>query len=384
MTTRTTSRSRTAGADLREDRPGANPVAQRETAAERGRREELMELRNLAADRVDQMQKMMPQMEPWLRQAGLSPEAFISAFRLAMAKSPKIARCTPASLILACMDCARVGLQPDGEKGALVPFKNRENGGQLEATFIPMYKGYLDIIYRTGLISAVTCQAVFEGEDDPAYLRYSIGDDPFVDFSPPINRDETKKIVAAFATAKAMSGGGKWVEVIGEKGLQKISAVNKAEGVGKNWPSEMARKAPLRRMIKFLPKHPDLDALNAIEARAYQSLPSERDKRRLSDDALLNDTPEQVEDQSGAPTSEEQEAALVTDEEVEVAQAPMRFVAMLEQAFDAETLESRAELIHLDQVYVGMDAAEKALIDMTLRQQREAFGLDPETGEVAP
>lgn len=378
--TRTTTRTDTAGADLREDRPGENQVAMRpnETAAERGRREEAMELKMLVQDRLDRMDLMRPQMEPWLVQARIPWDAFISGFRLAMAKDPKIARCTPASLILACMDSARSGLQPDGKMAALVPFKNNKNGGALEATFIPMYQGYLSVIYKTGLISAVTCQAVFEGEEE--YLRYSIGDEPFVEFSPPINRDETKKIVAAFATAKAMEGGGKWVEVIGEKGLGKIAKVNRYEGVGKDWPSEMARKAPLRRMIKFLPKHPDLETLNAIEARAYQSVPAEKVKPKLSDQDLLSDEPvKQVEapDQTEPQDDDIQASA----EEVNIAQATNRFVAMLEQAVDGETLESRAELIYLDEVYLALDSVEKAVIDMTLRQQREGFGLDPETGQ---
>ena len=114
MNTKTTDRTTTAGADLREDQPGANPVAIREgeTAAERGRREEAMVLKSLVADRLNRMDAMRPQMEPWLRQAGIQWDAFISGFRLAMAKNPKIARCTPASLILGCMDSARLGLPP--------------------------------------------------------------------------------------------------------------------------------------------------------------------------------------------------------------------------------------------------------------------------------
>lgn len=361
------------------------------SAAGRAKAEEAARTKERVSQQVTLMQGRMTDIEPWLRQSGISPDAFISSFRLAMARDPKIANCTPMSLLLACMDCARVGLPPDGKKAALVPFKNNDNNGALEATLIIMYQGHLDVIYRTGLISSAGCQVVYEGEDDPQYLRYSIGDDPFVEFNPPINRDDSKPIIAAFATAKAVDGIGKWVEVMGQKELEKVRAAGKAgdKSPGKHWPSEMARKAPLRRMMKFLPKHPDLDALATIEARAYKGLPDDygKAKPRLSDADLLSDEPvKQLAEPELTPEGEEGDS--VSDDRPEdadrdLAQAPLRFVAMLEHAVDADSLESRATMIHLDQIYQALDVAEKALIDMTLRSQREAFGLDPETGQPA-
>lgn len=335
------------------------------TAAEQRQKEEAMELKALVAQRISQIEQVMPtHIGPWLEQAKISPEVFLSSYRLALAKNPKIARCTPTSLLLACMDSARVGLPPDGKKAAIVPYGT-------EATFVSMYQGIVDVMGRAGY--HVTCQVVYEGEEE--YLEYDLGDEPYIKFNPPIDRDDKKRIVGAYAIAVPRNGQGKWIEIMGSRELDKVAKVNKFGKVRDEWPGEMARKGPLRRLSKFVPTHPELEILNAIESKAFlrHARASEPERPVLSDDELLDD--------DATPALEGKSHHPADDADLSELTLINRYTEMLSTAPDGETLEARAELIMAEVDYETLEPTEKAVFDMVLRQQREAFDLDPETGE---
>lgn len=372
MATQTKNKTKTkaqAGADMREHQEGANALSvpgggPRLTAAQQRQREEALEIKHLVADRIARIEAQMENIQPFLDMVGITPALFLASLRLAMAKNPKIARCTPVSLILSCMDIARVGLSPDGKKAAIVPF----NG---IATTVIMYQGYLDIIYRTGLIASATCQVVYEGEEE--FLDFDLGSNT-VSFKPPLSgRDDSRKIAGAYAHAVAKDGVGAWVEVCGPQELKKAAKVNKFDDVRKAWPGEMDRKTPLRRMIKFLPSHPLLDAANSIEAKTWRkALPEKEEAPRLSDEELLNDNAAST-PRLDAPEPEDDD-----DDETALMAPVDRFTNMLATAEDGEMLEARASLIVSTAEYDALDAVERGLVEMTLRQQREAFGIDPD------
>lgn len=343
---------------------------QRLTAAQRANMEEARELKALVADRVERIEQAMPtHIAPWLKQGGISPDVFMASYRLAMAKNPAIAKCTPVSLMLACMDSARIALPPDGKKAAIVPYKG-------EATFIPMRDGIVDVLGRAGY--HVSAQVIYEGEDDPEILDYDLGSDPFVRFKPPLDRDDTSRVIAAFAVVTAKEGNGKWVELCSGKDLAKIRRMSKTDKVRKEWPGEMDRKAPLRRVSKFLPSNPVLDILNAIEAKAYLAAPAPDPEKpkRLSDAELLDDTA------GTGPLIEHGEPLEPDDDQDENLSTIHRFTEMLTTAPDGETLEERAGWVLGQLDYDALPPEEKAIFEMTLRVQREEFGLDPE-GPVA-
>lgn len=369
MTTQTKDKTQArAGADMREHQEGANALSvpgggPRLTAAQQRQRDEARELKELVADRIARIEAQMDNIQPFLDQVGITAHLFLASVRLAMAKNPKIARCTPVSIVLGCMDVARVGLSPDGKKAALVPFKG-------VATAVIMYQGYLDIIYRTGLIASATCQVVYEGEEK--FLDFDLGTNE-ISFKPPLgDRDDSRPVIGAYAKAVAKDGVGVWLEVMGAKELRKAARVNKFGDVREQWPGEMDRKTPLRRMIKFMPSHPLLDAANSIEAKNWRkALPEKEEAPRLSDDELLND--EAPAAQLDAPEPEDDD-----DDETALMAPVDRFTSMLATAEDGETLEARASLIVSTAEYDALDDTERALVEMTLRQQREAFGIDPD------
>lgn len=337
----------------------------RMTAAERRKAEEAREIKALVSDRIGRIEAMMPtHIGPWLKQANISPDVFLASYRLAMAKNPEIARCTPVSLMLALMDSAKIALPPDGKKAAIVPYKG-------EATFVPMRDGIVDVMGRSGY--HVSAQVIYEGEDDPEILDYDLGSDPFVRFKPPLNRDDSAKVIGAFAVVTSKNGNGKWVELCSEKDLVKIRRMSKTDKVRKAWPGEMDRKAPLRRVAKFLPSTPELEILNAIETKAYLSAPAvEATINRLSDDELLDDAATA----GRGPLIEHDEPE--EEEQDENLSLIHRYTEMLTTAPDAEALDDRAQWV-LDQVeYEALAPEEKAIFEMTLRVRREEFGVEPE------
>lgn len=337
---------------------------------------------------IGQLEQRKADILPFLHAQSIGWDLYIAGARRAFMRDPNLIEVTPVSFIQALMDCARVGLIPDGKRAAILSFKK-------VAQLVIMYEGFLEVIYKAGQINKVHCQVVYKGEEQ--FLEYDLGDDPFVQFKPPLDRDDSQPIVAAYAVATSADGG-KWVELMGAKELRKVAAINKAaNGPGKAWPGEMARKAPLRRLIKYLPKTPQLVELLEVDDTSYLSPDEAReerraDPRRISDADVLGDAPARLDapdlagetiegiidgtarevDNAGQP-----HASLGPDDAIAGTAA---IEAMLNAAPDAETREERFDAIQTDPEYGWEDlgSEDRARVEMLMETLREQ---DLTTGE---
>jgi len=88
---------------------------------------------------------------------GLTYERFVATVQLAVAKEPKIAKCTPESIVTAVGQALRSGLEI-GETAHLVPF-----GPELQ--FVGDYKGIAQLIVASGAVRHVELRAVYEGDE---------------------------------------------------------------------------------------------------------------------------------------------------------------------------------------------------------------------------
>lgn len=340
---------------------------------------------------IDLLEKRKPDIVPFLHAQGISWDLYIAGARRAFMRDPELVKVTPVSFMQALMDCARVGLIPDGKRAAILSFKG-------VAQLVIMYEGFLEVIYKAGQINKVHCQVVYKGEE--AFLDYDLGDDPRVDFKPPLDRDDSQPIVGAFAVATSADGG-KWVELMGAKELAKVAAINKAKnGPGKSWPGEMARKAPLRRLIKYLPKTPQLVELLEVDDTSYLTTDEARqerraDPRRISDDDVLGDAPARL----AAPELQDETIEGIIDgtaHEVDNADQPHASLgaddataptagieAMLNAAPDGDTREERFDAIKSDPDYGWdeLDPTDRARVEMLMETLREQ---DMMTSEPAP
>lgn len=389
---RTATREQTAQPELVEQSSANLPAT---TTGERPAREkplsEADKNRLKIAGFIDLLEKRKPDIVPFLHAQGISWDLYIAGARRAFMRDPELVKVTPVGFMQALMDCARVGLIPDGKRAAILSFKG-------VAQLVIMYEGFLEVIYKAGQINKVHCQVVYKGEE--AFLDYDLGDDPRVDFKPPLDRDDSQPIVGAFAVATSADGG-KWVELMGAKELAKVAAINKAKnGPGKSWPGEMARKAPLRRLIKYLPKTPQLVELLEVDDTSYLTTDEAReerraDPRRISDADVLGDAPARLE----APDLTDESIEGIIDgtaKEVDNASQPHASLgpddavagtaaieAMLNAAPDAETREERFDAIQTDPEYGWDDlgSEDRARVEMLMETLREQ---DMMTSEPTP
>lgn len=94
----------------------------------------------------------------------MTPERLARITLTAISRTPLLIECTPASIVGAVMNCATLGLEPNLIGHAyLVPFKNNKTG-QMECQFQIGYKGQIDLIRRTGDVSKIYAETVYEND----------------------------------------------------------------------------------------------------------------------------------------------------------------------------------------------------------------------------
>jgi phage RecT family recombinase len=185
--------------------------------------------------RTDEIRKMLP--------SDISTESFIRAANTGAQLNPEILACNWVSLWDALVKACRAGLLPDGEEGALVPYKTK-------ATFVPMVQGVLRKARRSGQIKWIDANVVRAGEkfeywisqDGPHFMHI-----PGEEFQAPIVR------AYAIATTK---DGGQFIKVMSKKEIDKHRAFSRAsreDSPWNQWYEAMAIKTAIHGLGKYLP-----------------------------------------------------------------------------------------------------------------------------------
>lgn len=102
-------------------------------------------------------------------------DAFVTAIISAVSVNPALAECSSPSIISAALQGISLGLAPSPQLGQfyMVPFKNKaktdKKGNVIkpettEAVFIPGYKGYIQLAYRSGQYLDIDARPVVDGE----------------------------------------------------------------------------------------------------------------------------------------------------------------------------------------------------------------------------
>jgi recombination protein RecT len=160
---------------------------------------------------------------------------------------PALMRCAPASVVLAAVDAAELGLEPNTPLGHgwLIPY------GQ-ECKFIPGFKGLVYLLWKHVGIDA-WAEVVYTGD----IFRVKLGDEPGLehqpDYEPGAPRGD-QDIVAAYAVAR-LPDNRRHFAVMTAAEVAKVRSRSKSGDRGP-WSSdfpEMAKKTALRRLVKMLP-----------------------------------------------------------------------------------------------------------------------------------
>lgn len=190
----------------------------------------------------------------------LTPERVCKMALVAVTKQPKLLNCTVTSVMRALMTASELGLDCSGTLGSgyLVPFAN-------ECTFMPGYRGLIDLARRSGEVSTIEARVVYKQD----VFRVEFGTDPRIIHEPYMAADrksDKASMVCVYAVA-VLTDGTKQSEVMTLADIEAIRNRSRAkdDGPWKTDYAEMARKTVVRRIMKYLPLSSELIG-KAIEA----------------------------------------------------------------------------------------------------------------------
>lgn len=226
----------------------------------------------------------------------LPAERMIRIALTELRKTPKLQECEPMSFVASIMLASQLGLEP-GVLGAcyLIPFFNNKTG-KLECTFMPGYRGFLDLARRSGQINSLVSRGVYENDE----FSYELGLKENIIHKPCLtNKGE---LIAVYAVALLKDGGHQF-EIMSVNEIEKIRATSKSKDSGP-WITnfdEMAKKTVVRRLFKWLPcsvemqKTVSLDELQELGLQSAKAVASEEFDIDFVIDAELpkNETKEQ-------------------------------------------------------------------------------------------
>lgn len=184
----------------------------------------------------------------------ITPDRMLRLALTTVSKNPKLLKCTQTSLFGAIIQAAQLGFEPDGSLGQahLIPFKNNKKGGILEVQFMPGYQGLVDLSRRSGEISTINANAVYQGDE----FHYEFGLNETLKHKPAEDRILKNENISHFYAYSKLKDGGFVFVVMTKKEVDLIRARSNAKDAGP-WVSdyaEMGKKTALKRLTKLLPR----------------------------------------------------------------------------------------------------------------------------------
>ncbi|MFF4900540.1 recombinase RecT [Streptomyces sp. NPDC001068] len=198
--------------------------------------------------------------------ASLPKHVPYEAFRAAVAALlPRLGACTPASLRMALLTCARFGLVPDGYEAAI-----QVQGSK--AVFVPRYQGYVRLMYRSGMVASVHCGLVHENDEWEVSPSAPAPDDFRLTIRPDLSPEERGKALFAYAFVRLTDGTRSQVVYVNRHKAAQLRdewsyAYKLAEANGRKdsfWHRDfdhMMLKSGLKALFPWVPTSADLVAL---------------------------------------------------------------------------------------------------------------------------
>ena len=201
------------------------------------------------------MQQYVKSMEAEIAKAlpsVITAERFSRIVLTALSANPKLQECTPQSFLGAMMTAAQLGVEPNTALGQayLIPFKNK---GVMECQFQLGYRGLIDLAYRSGEVSNIQAQEVYEND----IFEFEYGLDPKLRHVPAkTNRGD---VICYYAIFKMKDGGYNFAVMSVEDAINHGKKYSKTFNFGA-WqtdPHEMAKKTVLKKVLKYAPLKSD-------------------------------------------------------------------------------------------------------------------------------
>lgn len=185
-------------------------------------------------------------------------QRFIQTVVIAITKNPKLAECDRASFFNCILQCAQFGLFPDGRNAHPIPYGRT-------CTLVIDYKGFVTLAMRCDKVSKVEAFEVRKND----HFRLVNGEVEHIVDNPWGDRGEA---VGYYAVCQYADGTKKY-EVMSKA---EVDAVRKRSKAANNGPwvtdyNEMAKKTVFKRLSKWLPVTPELQAAVAKDDEEYQN-----------------------------------------------------------------------------------------------------------------
>lgn len=223
---------------------------------------------------IPQLQRALPAHLKGERMARLALSAFQTTKHLD--------KCTGISVLSSLMTAGVLGLEPGvNGQGYLIPyFDNKKN--QYVCTFVPGWKGLMDLVSRSGRAGAWT-GAVFKGDQ----FDWALGDRPFVLHKPGDGASgELQDLTHVYSVGRV--NGAEWpiVEVWPIPKVWKHRDKYNRQGqqhYSFREPEMYARKVPLLQVLKYLPSSIEIAAAMALSDRLEQGRGAHLDASMMVD-----------------------------------------------------------------------------------------------------
>lgn len=190
----------------------------------------------------------------------MSSERMFQIALSAINTTPKLAECSPTTILSCVMKCSALGLEPSAVDGLgrayILPYRSK-NG--MQAQLILGYKGMIALARRSGEIKDISARAVYEGDT----FEYEFGLNENLRHIPSARKHEdNEKPTYVYMTAH-FKDGGHYIDVMT---LEEVEAIRKRSKASNNGPwvtdyEAMAKKTVIRRAFPYLPV--SIEAQNA-------------------------------------------------------------------------------------------------------------------------
>jgi recombination protein RecT len=223
----------------------------------------------------------------------MRPERFVRVALNCLMRTPELAECSRESFFRCMLDLSTYGLEPDGRRAHLIPFKNQKmcqcgheqdlHKGQqctkcnctkrrtlVECTLIIDYKGLSELVRRSGDVSYIHADVVYEHDE----WSFSFGTDAHLRHKPAV-RDRGTNCIAYYSYVRLKDGSEDFM-VLSPAEVEAVRKRSKSPNKGP-WETdydEMGKKTAFRRHSKWLPLSPEVqDAIERDEDAINVSSP---------------------------------------------------------------------------------------------------------------
>ena len=216
--------------------------------------------KNFVALLVDGWKNVLPKV--------CTPERFARVAVTCLKKDSKLMQAIQTkegqiSVSAAFMKCAELGIEPDGRRAYLIPYKN-------DVQLIIDYKGIAELAMRSGYIANIHADKVCKNDE----FEYNIGTIE----RHKINFMEPRGEAYAYYAIVTFKDGTKKCEVMSKDEVDAIKERSAAWGAWLKWKKicpwntdydEMAKKTVFKRLSKWIPQSPELQKAIDLDNEDY-------------------------------------------------------------------------------------------------------------------